>query len=60
MTYTNGCVSLTYDLIYGLSVLTTEGWVPFADLDNTDKDKVRRLLDHNPTCPTDWRDLVYG
>jgi hypothetical protein len=58
--FTNGRVTLTCDLVFGVSVLSTEGWVPFADLDNTDKDMVRRLLDHNPTCPAHWRDIVYG
>ena len=37
-----------------------DGWVPFADLDEEDKNQVRRLLDYNPTCPEELREVIYS
>lgn len=59
-TFTNGRVSLTHDLIFGLCVLGEDGWVPWSDLDEDDKKLVQRLLDHCPTCPTQWSDIIYA
>lgn len=36
-----------------------DGWVPFKELDEKDKDNVRRLLNHNPTCPEEFREVIY-
>jgi len=58
--FTNGRVSLTKCLIFGLSVLSQDGWVPWSELDEQDRDLVRRLLDHNPTCPTEWSNTIYA
>jgi hypothetical protein len=60
VTFTNGRVSLCDDLVFGVSVLGEDGWVPFAWLDEQDKEKVRRLLDFNPTCPKKISDIVYA
>jgi hypothetical protein len=59
-TFTNGRVALTNDLVFGLSVLSQDGWVPFRFLEEPDKELVRRLLAHNPTCPRAWRDEIYA
>jgi hypothetical protein len=59
-TFTNGRVSLTMDLIFGLCVMGETSWVPWSELDDTDKNLVRRLLDWCPTCPEVWRDIVYA
>lgn len=58
--FTNGRVSLSYCLIFGLNVMSEEGWVPWDDLDGDDRRVVRRALDHNPTCPEEWRQIVYS
>lgn len=57
--FTNGRVSLTKDLIFGLSVLSMDGWVSFRRLPEDEKDMVRKVLDHDPTCPQGWRDEIY-
>lgn len=51
VTFTNGEVSLTKNLVFGLCVLTEDGWYPFADLDGVDKGFVINSIDRNPTCP---------
>jgi len=51
ITWTNGQVTLIKDLIFGVSVLGEEGWVPLSELNDDDKALVTRLVDHNPSCP---------
>jgi len=49
--WTNGVVSLTSDLIFGVSVKTETGWCPLSELDPEDLELVKRLVDYNPSCP---------
>ena len=49
--YTNSRISLTNDLVFGLSVLTETGWVPYSELDENDRDIVRRAVDYDRACP---------
>lgn len=49
--WTNGVVSLTSDLIFGVSVMTEDGWCPLSSLDAEDLAMVKRLVDNNPSCP---------
>jgi hypothetical protein len=49
--WTNGVVSLTSDLIFGVSVLAETGWMPISQLDKDDLAYVRKLVDHNTSCP---------
>jgi hypothetical protein len=58
--FTNGRITLTKDLVFGVCVLTEEGFVPLTHLSRQDMSVVRRLLDFNPTCPPDIFDAVYG
>ncbi len=58
--FTNGKVALTDDLIFGVSVLTEDGWIPISDLDPEDLKKVQVLLDWNPACPDKIKQAVYG
>jgi hypothetical protein len=58
--FTNGRVALATDLIFGVIVLSEDGWLPFASLDAFDKEIVRRLLDWNPTCPEAIRTVIYA
>ena len=51
VTWTNGVVSLTSDLIFGVSVLTENGWMPISQLDKLDLAYVCKLVDHNLNCP---------
>jgi hypothetical protein len=48
------------DWVFGLCVMGETSWVPWSELDDTDKNLVRRLLDWCPTCPEVWRDIVYA
>ena len=49
--WTNGAVALTSDFIFGVSVMTETGWTSLSSLDPEDRDMVKRLVDHNPSCP---------
>jgi hypothetical protein len=51
ITWTNGAIALTKDLIFGVSVLAESGWTPLSTLDKEDLALVRRLVDGNPSCP---------
>ncbi len=51
VTWTNGNISLTSDLIFGISVLSEDGWVPISELDEDDLATVRLLVGNNPSCP---------
>lgn len=51
VTWTNGIVSMTSDLIFGVSVLAETGWIPLSDLNTPDIEYVRSLVDRNPSCP---------
>jgi len=51
VTWTNGNISLTSDLIFGISVLSEDGWVPISELDEDDLAIVRLLVGNNPSCP---------
>ncbi len=50
-TWTNGRVSLTSDLVFGVSVLTESGWMPLTYLEPDEVEFIRKLVDHDPTCP---------
>lgn len=58
--FTNNRVSLVKDPIFGVCVLTEDGFIPVKDLSGKDLNVVRSLLDFNPTCPRDIFDAVYG
>lgn len=47
----NGVVSFTKDLVFGLSVLTDNGWVPLDSLERVDYEQVLKALDNNPLFP---------
>jgi hypothetical protein len=49
--FTNGRISVGSDLIFGLVILTEDGWYPFSQCSEDDKDIVCKLVDYNPTCP---------
>lgn len=55
----NNHVALTMDLVFGLCVMGEEGWVPWTACDAQDRALVQRLLAHNPTCPPEWREIIY-
>jgi len=59
MTFTNGRITLTMDIVFGLSVLTEDGWRSIKYLDKKDKEVVRQLLDWAPGCPEAWINEVY-
>ena len=49
--WTNQRVALTHDFIFGVNVMTEDGWQPFSSLDLKDMEYVWKLIDHNPSCP---------
>ena len=51
VTWENGRVALSKDLIFGLVVMTEDGWFPVSHLDESDRELVWRLVDHAPGCP---------
>lgn len=58
-TFTNGKVSITRDLVFGLSVLLEydggeTGWEPLDQLTIAEFARIDHLIDHNPTFP--WKD----
>ena len=55
--YSNEKVSLTKDLVFGLSVMTEEGWIPISWLDSSDKEVVKRMIDNDPLFP--WVDELH-
>lgn len=65
LVFSNGLVALTKDLIFGLCVYG-EGpdgnlqWFPWNQMTQEDQKRVQLLLDHNPTCPEEWREIVYA
>lgn len=51
-TWTNGRVSMTKDLIFGVSVLATEGkWIPLSQLSLDDLLVVHNACDHDSSNP---------
>ena len=50
VTWTNGAVAIAKDLVFGLCVMSEQGWYPFDSLDCTDRTMVLRLIDFNPGC----------
>ena len=44
-------MTLTDDLVFGVCVLTEDGYVPLDQLSLDDIKYVERLIDRNPTCP---------
>ncbi|MBW2190114.1 MAG: hypothetical protein JRG93_11100 [Deltaproteobacteria bacterium] len=58
--FTNGRVSLTRCPVFGVSVMTEDGWVPISELSEGDLEIVRDALDRNPTCPKDISRDVYA
>ncbi len=51
VTWENGRVALTMDLIFGLVVMGERGWYPVSQLDMEDRLLVQRLVDRQPGCP---------
>lgn len=56
--FTNGRIALTKDLIFGVLVMTDDGWYPVAYLNDDDKKHCAFLLDHNPTCPAEYAEAL--
>ncbi len=54
VTFTIGRITLAKDLVFGVVVLTEDGWIPTSDLDAADKAYCRQLLGNNPTCPPEF------
>lgn len=44
-------MTLTDDLVFGVCVLTEDGYVPLDQLNLDDIKYVERLIDRNTTCP---------
>lgn len=51
LTFTNGVVSFTKDLVFGLCVLGEHGWVPMGSLCRSGFETAVKALDNNPTFP---------
>lgn len=51
VTWENGRVALTMDLIFGLVVMTEDGWYPVAHLDKDDRMVVYRAVDNAAGFP---------
>lgn len=51
-TFTNGRVTLTDDLVFGVCVLSEDGYVPVSQLTLDDTKYVERLLNRSPSCPS--------
>ena len=51
-------MTLTNDLVFGICVLSENGYVPLNELDLDDIKMVQRLLDHNTTCPVQFTDAL--
>jgi len=58
ITFTNGRVTLTNDLVFGACVLSESGYVPINQLDADDVKYVLRLLNRSPTCPAAFFDAL--
>jgi hypothetical protein len=56
MTWTNGKITLTMCLVFGLSVLSETGYIPYSQLDARDKDLVKKFIDYDPSFP--WADKL--
>ena len=54
ITWTNGVVTLTKDLVFGLSVLSDKGWIPLYECDKQEVDLIKKLVDNNPSFPKNW------
>ena len=52
--WTNNQVALTKDLVFGLCVMSEEGWVPINEGTDDQIQKLFSLIDWNPSCPKDW------
>jgi len=50
----NNNVALTKDLIFGVCVMSEEGWVPIGEGSIEELELVLRLIDFNPLCPKEW------
>lgn len=50
VTWTNNKVAIAKDLIFGVCVLSDQGWKPFDMLDQADRTKVLHLIDWNASC----------
>lgn len=51
VTWTNGRVALAKDLVFGLVVMTENGWFPVDQLDADDVSVVWDAVDFNPGFP---------
>ncbi len=50
VTWTNGNVAIAKDIVFGLCVMSEQGWYPFNMLDKADRRIVLRAIDWNPSC----------
>lgn len=51
LVWTNGTVTLTKDLIFGVCVLATHGWQQLYELDDDELKTVTDLVSNDPSCP---------
>lgn len=51
-------MTLTDDLVFGVCVLTEDGYVPLDQLSLDDIKYVERLIDRNTTCPVKFTDAL--
>ena len=49
--WTNNQISMTKCMVFGLCVLSENGWEPVDNLDLDDLDTVIQLIDANPSFP---------
>lgn len=56
--FTNGRITLAKDLIFGVVVLSEDGWLPVSELSDEDKAVCRKALDNNPTCPAELAEAL--
>ena len=56
----NGRVALSMNLIFGLVVMSENGWFAVEDLEPDEFRLVWRLVDNDPSCPflNDLRELM--
>lgn len=51
-------MTLSDDLVFGVCVLSEDGYVPLSQLDLDDIKTVQCLLDRNTTCPVKFTDAL--
>jgi hypothetical protein len=58
ITFTNGRITFTMDLIFGPCVLSEDGYVPFDGLNVAETLLVMSMLSGNTTCPVAFTDAL--